>query len=338
MVPNIISGGIGSYEQGNRSLSKQCAVKATNIFGGHQVKYGVEYRRRDYARSSTSAPARRSWRRTAGRRRPARDRHHPADVALRARSIGVTRANFNDRARHAAELRRTSSLQDTWRVGDRLTINPGIRYEQEKMSGTIIKDWQLKNNWAPRIGATYDLDRRRQDEAVRQLRASSTRASRTTWRRARSRPTTASRAATTSTPNLTPADSRTAHDAGRRRSHDAALHPRRRGRRHDRSEREAVVLRTSSSLGIEREIMPNTTFGVRYVIRNMPRVLEDVANCPMAAYDLAATSASAAASSTSDQPASATPADPDAIRRPAFASVRSSTIRSTSYDVARSSR
>ena len=24
------------------------------------------------------------------------------------------------------------------------------------MSGTIIKDWTLKNNWAPRIGATFD--------------------------------------------------------------------------------------------------------------------------------------------------------------------------------------
>src|SRR5439155_24056250 len=29
-------------------------------------------------------------------------------------------------------------------------------YEQEKMAGTIIQDFQLKNNWAPRIGATFD--------------------------------------------------------------------------------------------------------------------------------------------------------------------------------------
>jgi len=43
-------------------------------------------------------------------------------------------------------------------------------------------------------------------------------------------------------------------------------------------------------LGAEREIMANTTFGVRYVYRNMPRILEDVANCPMAAYELPETS------------------------------------------------
>ena len=42
--------------------------------------------------------------------------------------------------------------------------------------------------------------------------------------------------------------------------------------------------------GIDREIMPNTTFGVRYVYRNMPQVLEDIANCPMVAYELAQTS------------------------------------------------
>ena len=43
---------------------------------------------------------------------------------------------------------------------------------------------------------------------------------------------------------------------------------------------------TSSSLGVEREVMANTTFGVRYVYRNIGRVLEDVANCPMVAYEL----------------------------------------------------
>ena len=51
--------------------------------------------------------------------------------------------------------------------------------------------------------------------------------------------------------------------------------------------------------GIEREIMPKTTFGVRYVFRNMPRVLEDVANCPMVATIWPRAQLPAAASSTS---------------------------------------
>ena len=53
---------------------------------------------------------------------------------------------------------------------NRLTINPGIRYEQEKMAGSIITDFQLKNNWAPRLGATYDLTGDGKTKVVRQLR------------------------------------------------------------------------------------------------------------------------------------------------------------------------
>jgi len=43
VVPNVITGGIGGYEAGNHSLNRQYSAKLTNILGGHQVKYGVEY-------------------------------------------------------------------------------------------------------------------------------------------------------------------------------------------------------------------------------------------------------------------------------------------------------
>jgi hypothetical protein len=38
-------------------------------------------------------------------------------------------------------------------------------------------------------------------------------------------------------------------------------------------------------LGVERQLMSNTTVGVRYVFRNFGRVLEDVANIPMVYYE-----------------------------------------------------
>ena len=65
-------------------------------------------------------------------------------------------------------------------------------------------------------------------------------------------------------------------------------------------------------LGYEREIMANTTFGVRYVYRDMPRILEDVANCPMAAYDLTP-SACASVEYILTNPSTATPINPLAI-------------------------
>ena len=47
VTPNVVSGGIGFYEAGNRSVNDQFAAKATSIFGGHQIKCGGESRQRD---------------------------------------------------------------------------------------------------------------------------------------------------------------------------------------------------------------------------------------------------------------------------------------------------
>lgn len=49
-------------------------------------------------------------------------------------------------------------LQDSWEVTDQLTLNLGIRnesFENENIDGVAFID--LKNQWAPRLGATYDV-------------------------------------------------------------------------------------------------------------------------------------------------------------------------------------
>jgi hypothetical protein len=48
--------------------------------------------------------------------------------------------------------------------------------------------------------------------------------------------------------------------------------------------------------GVEFEVMPHTTFGARYVYRNIGRVLEDVANCPVVAYEFSAATSAACGS------------------------------------------
>ena len=78
--------------------------------------------------------------------------------------------------------------------------------------------------------------------------------------------------------------------------------------------------------GIDREIMANTTFGVRYVYRDMPQVLEDIANCPMVAYELAQTqSICGNVEYILTNPSSKFP-----LRREQSSSVPGSMIRSTS--------
>jgi outer membrane receptor protein involved in Fe transport len=152
-TPNAVSGGIGFYEAGNRSLNYQYAAKSTNIIGGHQIRYGLEYDNVDYDQTNQRtgptllAP---DGRQTAT----------GAQISILAdptfgKIYRVTRANFNT-GRATTQKYANFFVQDSWQATNRLTINPGLRYEQEKLSGTLVSDFTLKKNWAPRIGASFD--------------------------------------------------------------------------------------------------------------------------------------------------------------------------------------
>jgi carboxypeptidase family protein/TonB-dependent receptor-like protein len=283
VTPNIITGGVGTYEAGNRSESKQWVAKVGNIVGAHELKYGVQYDDAVYAQvNQLTGP---TFKAPDGRQTAtgARIDVIPASEVPGGKIYRVTRANFNSE-RTTPQTYFNFFAQDSWKVGARLTVNPGIRYEQEKMSGSIIKDWSLKNNWAPRIGVTFDpagdgrtkvygnfgvfFARIPNDLAARSLSADD---------------------------GFTRGDY---YDAGLTRvvpegtaAAGVTRHFILAGVGADTIDPNAKLTNTNEVVvGIDREIMPNTTFGVRYVFRNMPRVLEDVANCPMVAYDLAATS------------------------------------------------
>jgi outer membrane receptor protein involved in Fe transport len=153
VVPNIISGGIGFFEQGNRSENLQYSASASNGFGDHQLKYGLLVEDVSYDQVNN-------------RTGPAFDLPDGSRTATGAtiqiladptfgRIFRVTRANLNT-ARNTNQLYTAIYVQDTWRVNDRLTILPGIRYEQQDLKGTLVDSFKLDNNWAPRIGATWD--------------------------------------------------------------------------------------------------------------------------------------------------------------------------------------
>src|SRR5262249_30347965 len=57
--------------------------------------------------------------------------------------------------RATTQTNRALFVQDTWRLG-RTTVRPGIRYDAQDISGTLAT-LELRNNWAPRIGATFDV-------------------------------------------------------------------------------------------------------------------------------------------------------------------------------------
>jgi hypothetical protein len=316
-----VSGGIGFFEQGNRSLNNQFSVKATNIFGGHQVKYGVEYDKVDYSNINNytgptfTAP---NGQQTA----TGASISILNDVNL-GRIFRVTRANFN-LARSTVQHYVDFFVQDTWRL-NRLTINPGLRYDQERLSGEIIDNFELKNNWAPRIGATYDLTGDAKTKVFGNFGLFYSRVPNDLAARALSSDNGVSRAdyfdanLTRPIPNGTV--TQTTATATPVTNHFALL-----GVSADVIDPNAKLSYVREFVfGVEREVMPNTTAGVRYINRRIPRVLEDVANCPMAAYEASAvtTAACGTVEYILTNPNSSTPINPALLAvAPQFGSVK----------------
>src|SRR5262249_47706785 len=270
------------------SLNNQYSVKLTNIVGGHSVKYGVEFD--DVTYSNINQRTGPTFTAPDGRQTATGASISVIPDINFGKVYRVTRANFNS-ARTTTQKYVNFFVQDTWKF-NRLTINPGIRYEQEKMAGTIITDFKLKNNWAPRIGATYDAtgdgktklfgnfgifySRVPNDLAARALSADDGFTRGDYFDAGLTRPIpngTATRATATATPVT---------------NHFILA-----GVGADTIDPDAKLSYIREFvLGFEREVMANTTFGVRYINHRIPRVLEDVANCPMVAYDLSAATAS----------------------------------------------
>jgi outer membrane receptor protein involved in Fe transport len=277
VTPAMTIGGIGFYEAGNRSLNDQYSAKVTNILGQHQLKYGVEYDDVNYSQiNQRTGP---TFTAPDGRQTATGAQITILPDPTYGRIYRVTRANFNT-GRTTTQKYTSFFVQDSWRVKDKLTINPGLRYEQEKLAGTLISDFSLKNNWAPRVGATYDLtgdDRTKvygsygryyaripNDLAARSLSADDS----------TSRADYFDAGLTQPIPNGLLAGDVTNHFVLQ-------------GLAADTIDPNAKLSYTNEYIvGVDREIMPNTSLGVRYTHRNIGRVLEDVAAFPVVAYDL----------------------------------------------------
>ena len=284
--PQRITGGIGFYEAGNRSLNNQWAIKSTNIFGGHQVRYGYEYDDVNYSQiNQRTGP---TFTAPDGRVTATGASITVLNDVNFGKIYRVTRANFNS-GRITLQKYQTFFAQDTWKVGDHLTINPGIRYEQEKLAGSIITDFLLKNNWAPRVGAIYDVSGNGMSKVFGNFGRYYARVPNDLAARALSADDGTSRAdyfdagLTRPIPNGTVTQ---VPGSGQITNHFTLA-----GVGADVIDPSAKLSYTDEAVaGAEFEIMPHTTFGVRYVYRNIGRVLEDVANVPVVYYELVPTS------------------------------------------------
>jgi len=277
VTPQIRSGGIGFFEN-NEGTNLQYQMKATNVFGGHQLKYGVALEDIDfsdipnYTGPTFTLPNGVQTKTGAGD--PIQILSDPTFGTI----YRVSRANYV-LGRSTSQKYFNWFVQDNWQVGDRLTIRPGLRYEQQKIVGTVT-DFTWKNNYAPRIGVIYDPTGSSKSKIY------------ANWGRFYAK-----------VPNDLAARSLSA-DSGISRADyfDAGLtRPVPEGTLAGGQTRHFILAGTAASdfdpnakstymdealVGYEREVLPGMNVGVRYIHRNMPRILEDVGTAPMLAYEL----------------------------------------------------
>jgi hypothetical protein len=275
VTPQLRSGGIGFFEVGNTGTVWQYQAKGTNVVRDHTIRYGVEY---DHV----------SYTNTIDRTGPTFTLPNGVQTVTGAqieidpdptfgRIFRVTRANTSN-VRDTGQHDVSAFVQDSWVLG-RLTINPGVRYDRQHLTGTLSA-LTLKNNWSPRIGATYDplgngtmkiygnwgffYGKVPNDLAARALSSDA----------GVSRADYFDPALTQPVLDGVQALGTTSHFLQQGTSADLI----------DPNVKSSYV--NEAVVGFEFEAIPGINFGVRYIHRDIPRVLEDVQPFPIAAFDL----------------------------------------------------
>ena len=276
VTPNVTTGGIGFYEVGNDGENIQYSIKSTNIFGGHQLRYGFTYEDIKYdniiQRTGPTFTLANGERTVTGAQ---------VDIlpdATFGAVYRVVRANTGN-VRETTQQYPSFFVQDTWQVGDRLTIRPGIRYDQQKLVGNF-SDHQWDGNWAPRVGATYDPTGQGRAKIFGNWGRFYAKIPNDLAARALSADAGVTRAdyfdagLTRPIPNGVLAAGQTTHlvTAG---LGAADIDPDSKSTYLD----EALV-------GAEFEVMTGVNLGVRYIHRNMSQILEDIGTAPQVAYFL----------------------------------------------------
>jgi Carboxypeptidase regulatory-like domain/TonB-dependent Receptor Plug Domain len=300
VTPTRVAGGIGLYDSGQPGKNIQFSAKSTNILdwnGSHQLRYGITYEDISFTREINRTGPTFTLPDGVVTRTGASLQIRPDPVY--GTIYRVVRANFGPPAETTQQYL-NFFVQDTWQLG-RLTLRPGVRYEQQELVGgdpplchaddsqpglgdgtgpATRCRYKWDGNWAPRIGAVYDLVGNGKsklyanyghfyvkipnDLAARALSADSGVTRVDYFDRELTRPV----------PDGVEALGVTEHFilAG---LHAATFDP----------DAKASYQREFLT-GFEYELFPSTSVGIRYIRRDTPRILEDIGTAQMVLYDL----------------------------------------------------
>ncbi len=278
VTPNVRSGGLGFYEVGNEGKNLQYSVKSTHIYGNHQIRTGILFEDISYDntidRTGPSFTLHNGEQTVTG----ATLRILPATDLPSGRIYRVVRANTSQ-VRETTQEYFSFFLQDTIQVGNRLTIRPGVRYEQQKHVGNL-ESFKWSGNWAPRVGGTFDLtgDGRAKlyanfgrfyakipnDLAARALSADAGVTRADYFDAALTQPIVDGVVAAGTTTHFRTAGQGTA----------------------DFDPDSGSTYLNETLVGAEFEAFPRLILGIRYTHRNFGRILEDVGTAPLVSYFL----------------------------------------------------
>ena len=155
VVPNIRTGGIG-FGENTESDNLQYQVKATNLLSAgpttHELRYGFQYE--DISYNSISDYSGPTFILPDGT-------PTVTGALVRIQSDPVFGSIWRATRGQIANVRRTTQkyasffVQDSITVNNRLTISAGLRYEQQELEGNALA-FKWSGNWAPRIGVVFD--------------------------------------------------------------------------------------------------------------------------------------------------------------------------------------
>jgi hypothetical protein len=151
VTPNARRGGLG-YVEDIDGENRQWQAKATYLWRGHELKVGMLFEdiRFDNIIDRTGS----TFTLPDGTKTATGASITVFPDPVYGEIHRVTRANLS-RLRETSQEYLSFFVQDTWKLGNHLTIKPGLRYEQQKLIGNL-EDFTWDSNWAPRIGVVWD--------------------------------------------------------------------------------------------------------------------------------------------------------------------------------------